>query len=502
MTRERLEERTARIANLTKKLMTTPLITMSDTGIIEDANDPAAELFGFDRQDMIGANVKMIMPPEVAEKHDEYLANYLATGKSFVLNEKRVVTGQSKSGDKIPVEISVKEVIAKELGRRTYIGFIRDLRGELAIKYAFNLNDAVTDMTPTPIIALDDRGTVLKFSKNACAAFGYEANEVVGRNVKMLMPEPFASEHDSYLARYAQTGIARVIGTDRRVSCKRKDGTTFPAILRVREFKKQGMNSSFVGFLTDVSDEERMLEEKHVMNVVNQMSNLAVIIIDKRGIVQTVNDATLALFRYSSSEVVGQNIKMLMPRQIAQNHDNYLEAYSRTKQKHIIDTMRRTQAMKKGDIKFEVEIGVRELELDGYGQRFLGFVRDISDEVVLEEASKMSDELLDLSHLPIILISHVGIVMRFSHLAETVFGYKSSEVIGRNVKMLMPESIANQHDEYLERFRRTRVKNVIDATRTTEAKKKSGELFNVELSVKQIKATDGGEYFVGFVRVL
>ena len=87
----------------------------------------------------------MIMPPEVAEKHDEYLANYLATGKSFVLNEKRVVTGQSKSGDKIPVEISVKEVIAKELGRRTYIGFIRDLRGELAIKYAFNLNDAVTD---------------------------------------------------------------------------------------------------------------------------------------------------------------------------------------------------------------------------------------------------------------------------------------------------------------------------------------------------------------------
>src|SRR4051812_9652393 len=78
------------------------------------------------------------------------------------------------------------------------------------------------------IVVIDARGTVSAFNGACERLFGYRPDEVLGRNVKKLMPSPYREEHDGYLQRYEATGEPRIIGIGREVTGQCKDGSTFP----------------------------------------------------------------------------------------------------------------------------------------------------------------------------------------------------------------------------------------------------------------------------------
>jgi PAS domain S-box-containing protein len=104
------------------------------------------------------------------------------------------------------------------------------------------------------IVTINASGLVESFNSSAERIFGYAAAEAIGKNVKMLMPQPYEAEHDSYLRNYLSTGRAKVIGIGREVVGKRKDGTVFPMDLAVSQFQFEGQQY-FTGIVRDISEQ-------------------------------------------------------------------------------------------------------------------------------------------------------------------------------------------------------------------------------------------------------
>ena len=119
---------------------------------------------------------------------------------------------------------------------------------------------SILDTVPEAMIVIDEGGVVAFFSAAAAQLFGYQQDEVVGRNVKMLMPEPYRGEHDDYIGRYLSTGEARIIGYGRIVKGLTKAGTTFPIELAVGEARANGQRI-FTGFIRDLTSRQKMEEE-------------------------------------------------------------------------------------------------------------------------------------------------------------------------------------------------------------------------------------------------
>ena len=124
---------------------------------------------------------------------------------------------------------------------------------------------AVFETTVDGVITIDGRGRIESFNKGAERIFEYTAEEVVGRNVSVLMPEPYHSEHDGYMEAYHETGERRIIGIGREVVGRRKSGATFPMDLAVSEVPLSGGGKIFTGIVRDIS--ERRVLEREVLRI-------------------------------------------------------------------------------------------------------------------------------------------------------------------------------------------------------------------------------------------
>ncbi len=174
--------------------------------------------------------------------------------------------------------------------RRMFTGIARDITDlREAIR---QLEDseartrAILDAAVDAILTIDPSGRVESMNPAAERLFGYPSKEVIGQNVKMLMPEPYRHEHDGYLHNYLTTGHKKIIGIGREVVGLRKDGRTFPMHLAVSELHL-GDRRMFTGIARDITDLRnaiRQLEDSEARTrTILETAVDAIITIDERG---------------------------------------------------------------------------------------------------------------------------------------------------------------------------------------------------------------------------
>ncbi|MFO1425208.1 MAG: SpoIIE family protein phosphatase [Candidatus Competibacteraceae bacterium] len=120
----------------------------------------------------------------------------------------------------------------------------------------------VLNSTHDAIIVTDGEGLVESFNAGAEAMFGYRAEEIIGQNVSMLVPSPHREQHDSYMRRYHETGVSRVLGVEREFEAQRQDGSVFSITLRVNEIPETG-GRRFIGVVHDITERKRAENALH-----------------------------------------------------------------------------------------------------------------------------------------------------------------------------------------------------------------------------------------------
>lgn len=233
-------------------------ITMIDPeGVILSWNPGAEAIKGYKADEIIGQHFSRFYPKEAIDRDwpDQELKLALANGR---------VEDQGwrvrKDGTQFWANVVItplRDAAGKHIG---FAKVTRDLTERKQLDEAVAAEraraQAILNATADGLITIDERGTVLSINGTAERLFGWRAEELLGHNVKVIMPSPYHEEHDGYLANYVRTGVAKIIGREREVIGKRKDDTTFPVALRVTELNDRG-ERIFIGTVQDITDRKR-----------------------------------------------------------------------------------------------------------------------------------------------------------------------------------------------------------------------------------------------------
>jgi two-component system sensor kinase FixL len=232
------------------------LCMLDPAGTVTLWNEGARRTFGWDDGEVLGRNVDIFYAPEEAAqgKPAADLAAALRDG---------AYTGQvwqlRRDGSEFLADMTITALHTPGDGLRGYARVLRDVTDRFASERAVERRErhlrSILDTVPDAMVVIDVEGGIIAFSNAAQRLFGYSEAELIGHNVRMLMPSPDREQHDSYIQRYLVTGERRILGGGRMVTGLRKDGVTFPMVLSVGETVSGG-ERLFTGFVRDLTEKQ------------------------------------------------------------------------------------------------------------------------------------------------------------------------------------------------------------------------------------------------------
>ncbi|MGB3928556.1 MAG: PAS domain S-box protein [Sphingobium sp.] len=227
---------------------------LDPTGHVTIWNEGAERLKGWSEAEILGKHTSLFYPPDAraAGKPDADLAKARAEGR-FEEEDWRL----RKDGREFLAAVSITALVDEAGELRGFAKIVSDITDKRAsentIRARENHLTSILSTVPDAMVVIDEHGIILSFSAAAQALFGYSEEDVVGRNVSLLMPSPDRERHDGYIARYLETGERRIIGKGRVVFAARKDGSTFPMELSIGE-ANTGDQRIFTGFIRDLTE--------------------------------------------------------------------------------------------------------------------------------------------------------------------------------------------------------------------------------------------------------
>jgi PAS domain S-box-containing protein len=213
------------------------------------------------------------------------------------------------------------------------------------------LLEAVLNAAVDGIVLIDRAGIIQSVNPSVQKMFGYTPEELVGQNVKILMPSPWQEEHDGYLARYRATGEARIIGIGREVAGRRRDGSTFPVDLAVSEVRHGG-EVFYLGTLRDISERVRLESEIRQAQKMEAIGRLA------GGVAHDFNTLLGTIRGYSEILLGALPREEALRRHVEQIHQAALRGAQLTRQLLIFSRRQEIQAkaVDLGDLLADVEV--------------------------------------------------------------------------------------------------------------------------------------------------
>ena len=284
------------------------LVGMDQKGVIRFVDRETESLFGYDRDQLIGRCINTLVPKSLWQIYAEHRLDYFADPRARSTGLDLELSGRHQDGTEFPINISLSHIDTGDV--LLVITAVRDVtQQKQAVKNA-QLIAAIVENSADAIISGSLNGVVTSWNPAAERMYGYSSAEVIGKPAKFLTPKDRTGEVEAVLEQIKIGQRVKHLETTRI----RKDGTVFPVSLTVSPIRDE--NGTIVGTSVihrGLTDQKGTLAAAQRMVAIVESSNDAVVSRTLNGVVTSWNPAAARMFGYSSQEIIGRPISILVP---------------------------------------------------------------------------------------------------------------------------------------------------------------------------------------------